>query len=260
SRCAAGCAAAARSSTRGPRTPTPAAGPGRRRRRSWRRCPPAHRTPGPRRRTARWGRRRRRGGDRVPALARRSSWRCSSLPWPRRSGVGAQALHPPAPPEFREHALAEPVRLLDVGVAGEDELLDAERRVLLDPVGDLGVAADQGGARAAAHQADARPQVRVDLQVADVPTAALPVALVQGAHALLADRLAGGEGLLRLGDGGGVEPAEQPRRLVPRLRGGVAAEGVQPDAEAHGAALRAARSRMWAILAATWSGGSPQVR
>ena len=59
-----------------------------------------------------------------------------------------------------QHALAEPVRLLQVRVPGEDELRDAELGVLLDPLGDLGVAADQGGAGAAAHQADAGPQVR----------------------------------------------------------------------------------------------------
>jgi len=47
-----------------------------------------------------------------------------------------------------------------VRLAGQDEVVDAERVVLLDPVGDLGVAADQGGARAAADQAVAGPQVR----------------------------------------------------------------------------------------------------
>ena len=48
-------------------------------------------------------------------------------------------------------------------VAGEDELVDAELVVLLDPVGDLLVAADQRGAGAAADQADAGPEVGVDL-------------------------------------------------------------------------------------------------
>lgn len=49
-----------------------------------------------------------------------------------------------------QHALAEPVGLLQVRVPGQDELGDAERGVLFYPVGDLGVAADQGRARAAA--------------------------------------------------------------------------------------------------------------
>ena len=57
-------------------------------------------------------------------------------------------------------ALGEVVGLLQVRLAGQDEVVDAERVVLLDPVGDLGVAADQGGARAAADQAVAGPQVR----------------------------------------------------------------------------------------------------
>ena len=60
--------------------------------------------------------------------------------------------------EQRQHALAEPVRLLEVRVAGEDELGDAEAGVLLDPVGDLGVAADQRRAGAAADQARRRPR------------------------------------------------------------------------------------------------------
>ena len=60
-----------------------------------------------------------------------------------------------APLEDRQHALAEPVCLLQVRVAGEDELGDAGLGVLLDEVGDLLVAADQGGACAAAGAAGA---------------------------------------------------------------------------------------------------------
>src|SRR5258708_28841060 len=56
--------------------------------------------------------------------------------------------------ELRQDALAEPVRLLQVRVAGENELRDAKARVLLDAVGDLGVAADQGGSSAAADKPD----------------------------------------------------------------------------------------------------------
>ena len=58
--------------------------------------------------------------------------------------------------------LADPVRLLDVRVAGEDELLEPERVVLGDALGHLVVVADQGGAGAAAHEPDARPQVGCD--------------------------------------------------------------------------------------------------
>jgi hypothetical protein len=89
-----------------------------------------------------------------------------------------------APREDRQDALAEPVRLLQVRVTGQDELGDAEAGVLLDPVRDLGVAADERGARAAADQADAGPQVGGYGEVATV------AALVQFAHAPLPFRLA----------------------------------------------------------------------
>src|SRR6204780_310374 len=83
--------------------------------------------------------------------------------------------------------LAEPVGLLEVRVTGQDELLDAQRGVLLDQVGDLLVAAHQRGAGAAADEADAGPQVRVDLELPG-GTAGL-VTGVQRQHALLTDRL-----------------------------------------------------------------------
>src|ERR1035441_7561779 len=78
-----------------------------------------------------------------------------------RRRVGPQA----ARAQDRQDALAEPVRLLQVRVAGQDELGQAEPCVLLDPVGDLGVAADQRRPGAAAEQPDAGPQVRRDLEV-----------------------------------------------------------------------------------------------
>ena len=43
------------------------------------------------------------------------------------------------------------------GIAGEDELVEAELVVLRDAIGDLFVRADERGADAAAHEADARP-------------------------------------------------------------------------------------------------------
>ncbi len=115
-------------------------------------------------------------------------------------------------------------------VAGQDELGDALVGVLLDEVGDLGVAADQRRPRSAAHEPDARPQARVDLQVVDA-SAVAPVALVQGEHALLPDRVAPPERLLRRAHVGGVDRVQQAAGLRPRLLGGVAGDDVQPDAE-----------------------------
>src|SRR5690606_40701892 len=67
--------------------------------------------------------------------------------------------------QFGEHPFPDPVRLLQVRVSGQDELVDAERVVLLDPVGHLGVTADEGGARTTPYETDACPQVRGDLLV-----------------------------------------------------------------------------------------------
>src|SRR4029079_869845 len=93
----------------------------------------------------------------------------------------------PAAAQLRQYALTEPVRLLQVRVAGQDELRDAQRRVLLDQVGHLLVAADQRGAGPAPPQADPGPQVRVYLQVTG--HAAVPVRRVQRMHPVLAGRL-----------------------------------------------------------------------
>src|SRR5882757_7024128 len=70
-----------------------------------------------------------------------------------------------APLEQRQHALAEPVELLEVRIAGEDELFDPHLGVLGDPLGDLLVAADQRRAGAAAAEADPGPEVRRDLEM-----------------------------------------------------------------------------------------------
>src|ERR1700730_17931702 len=90
------------------------------------------------------------------------SWSCAGPPCtgaqvgPSRVGGGRLT-----PADLGQDALAEPVGLLQVRVAGQDELADAERGVLLDEVGHLLVAADQGGPGPAADQADAGPQIRV---------------------------------------------------------------------------------------------------
>lgn len=49
-------------------------------------------------------------------------------------------------------------------LAGQDEVLHAEPVALLDPIGHLLVAADQGGAGVPAQQAESGPEVGVDLQ------------------------------------------------------------------------------------------------
>src|SRR5438874_81905 len=64
--------------------------------------------------------------------------------------------------------------------------------------------------------------------------AALAVGRVQGAHAVLADRLAGRQDLLGLADLGRVEIVEQPARLGPGICLRVAGDDVQPDPERQG--------------------------
>ena len=59
--------------------------------------------------------------------------------------------------EERADPFAEDVGLLEVRVAGQDEVVQAQRGVLGDPVGDLLVRTDQRGAGPAANQADAGP-------------------------------------------------------------------------------------------------------
>ena len=106
--------------------------------------------------------------------------------------------------EDRQHALAEPVGPLEVRVGREDELVDAERGVLLDPVGDLLVAADQRGAGTAADQADAGPDVGVDLQ-------AVARAAVQGEHPFAGPRTRSASGP--------PGPGGSRRRRCPRAGG-----------------------------------------
>jgi hypothetical protein len=51
-----------------------------------------------------------------------------------------------------------------MGLSRQDEVLDAERVIFGDPLGDLGVAADQRGARARPDQPETGPQVGRDLE------------------------------------------------------------------------------------------------
>ena len=115
----------------------------------------------------------------------------------------------------RHHALADPVGLLEVRIAGEDELVDAELVVLGDPVGDLLVAADQRGAGAAADEPDARPtgwarpRARRCGRRAARPSAAGPrTARRAGSPARAAICV-------------GIEPVEQPLRPVAQASCGV---------------------------------------
>ena len=134
----------------------------------------------------------------------------------------------PRSAQHRQDALAEPVRLLEVRVAGEDELVEAEVVVLGDAVGDLVVAADQRGAGAAADQADAGPHVRVDLE----RRSSLGSAAVQRGHAPLAHRL-GRRRSRRCAAAiaAGSMPASRVGRDRPRLVGGRSGDHVEADAE-----------------------------
>ena len=85
--------------------------------------------------------------------------------------------------------------------------------------------ADQRRAGAAAHQADAGPEVGADLEL-------VAPAAVQRGHALLADRVHAREDALRRGDRRVVEMADQPVGRRPGLRRGLADDDVQADAEA----------------------------
>jgi hypothetical protein len=124
-------------------------------------------------------------------------------------------------------------------IAGEDELVDPDGGVLGDPVGHLGVTADQRGAGTAAHQSDAGPQVGRYLQAAGVaPRPGAPALLVQGHHPPLPLGLAAGQTGLRGAHRLLVQGGHQLIGGLPGLRRGVAGDGVQPDAESDGASLR----------------------
>src|SRR5690348_16572342 len=95
--------------------------------------------------------------------------------------------------EQRQDLLADPPGLLEVWIAGEDELVEAEGGVLRDALGHLLVAADQSRRRALADQPDAGPQVGRDLQAAG---AGADRAAVQRGHPGLPDRVHAGVALL----------------------------------------------------------------
>ena len=100
--------------------------------------------------------------------------------------VGDVSSHAPAcalpSPSAREQQLGDPVGFLEMRVAGADDGVDADRLVFAHALGDLLRRADQRRAGAAAHQADAGPQVGRDHQLV------APAAMQLG-HAPLADRI-----------------------------------------------------------------------
>jgi hypothetical protein len=113
--------------------------------------------------------------------------------------------------------------------AGQDELLDAEGGVLVDPGGDLGIAADERGAGAFADQTDPGPEVRRDGQgVHGVRTATRVDAAVQVRHGPLADRVHPGEPALGRADSLRIHAGEQPGGVLPCLLSGFPGDHVQP--------------------------------
>ena len=132
--------------------------------------------------------------------------------------------------DAREDLLADPVGLLDVGPAGQDELVETRGRELGEAVGDLVVAADERGAGALAQQADTGPEVRGDLLLdsgADAVRAPRSGSVMRAwpTDSIVVKRC------LRRGARLGIHAGEQAVGLGPGLVGGVAGDDVQPDAE-----------------------------
>ncbi|MNN15309.1 hypothetical protein D3C81_1284110 [compost metagenome] len=122
-------------------------------------------------------------------------------------------------------------------VAGQHEGVDAEFGVLAHALGDGVRIAHQRGARAAAHQADAGPQVGADFQrLARAARAALSARMQRG-HAALPFRIHPGEHRLRARHGLVVEAADQVFGGGPRGGIGLAHDHVQADAEPDRAAV-----------------------
>ena len=138
-------------------------------------------------------------------------------------------------------------------VAGEDELVDAERVVLADSLRDLVEASDQRRAGAAAKQPDACPQVGVDLEP-------LTASAVERDHAPLTDGRLGGERALGRGDRRLVGIGEQ--RVAARQASSESARATTCNLSPKRGARPsvAANSLTCSTRRATAGGGSPQVR
>src|SRR5690349_5678711 len=91
----------------------------------------------------------------------------------------------------RKEQLGHAIGFLEMRISREDEALDPNLGIFPKASRHGLRIADERRAAAAAHEADAGPEVGTDLE----PAAA--DAVVQPRHALLADRIETGEGLLR---------------------------------------------------------------
>src|SRR5687767_13811727 len=115
-------------------------------------------------------------------------------------------------------------------IARENERIDADVHVLLDPSrNSLGIA-DQRRARASAHETDARPEVRTDLEL-------VAAAAVKRDHPLLAHRIHARENLLSRFERIVCDVGDQLVGCFPRRFAALAHDYVQPDTEAELAAL-----------------------
>src|SRR5436309_7191029 len=134
--------------------------------------------------------------------------------------------------EQREDQLSEAIGLLEMRIARHDEGVDADILILLDAGRDgLGIA-DERRAGAAAHEADAGPQVRSDLQL-------VALAAMELRHALLADRVHPRKILLRARYGLVADMLDQLARGLPGRFIGLADNHMKPDAEGKLATARA---------------------
>src|SRR5437867_5096690 len=99
------------------------------------------------------------------------------------------ALEQPSLAEDGQYPLREAVRLLEMRLAGQDQVIHPDGVVLLDSLGHLFMAADEcrGGTRP--DEAVACPQVGIDLQGVGAPA-------MEGGHPPLAFRLAAAEASL----------------------------------------------------------------
>ena len=159
-------------------------------------------------------------------------------------------------PQDRHHALAEPVGLLEVRVAGEDELVEAEVVVLDDAVGHLVVASRR--ARCRRRRAPGRCPAQTFGWTVERARgrrrAARPCAAARRTAVAAKSRL-------RRRDRLGVHALEQAVGLGPRLVGGRAGDDVEADAEAQRPAGLGGRApRMRSTRSATIAGGSPHAR
>src|SRR3569833_1984716 len=109
-------------------------------------------------------------------------------------------------------------------IAGQDEGIDADVLVLPNPRRNGRGIADQRRSGTAAHEADAGPEVRTDLEL-------VAATAMQLCHALLADRVHAREDLLRACDGVIADMLDQFVRRLPGFRVGLADDDMETDAE-----------------------------